>query len=366
MASPFPARSEGLSITICPPPGSCIPLACVFISPWLKMEAPPLWPRLLPLLLFSGLCFHVWAAKAPSAVEPDVKETMRVNVRALKRNEQVYEQVVLNLTFVRGDTYINDFQVKRGVTRMTFTTLISNEDSHDSKAQEHEGIVGIRILVHEWPLASGSDSTLIIVEEEVTEIEGYEAEQVETVVLEILVNKELRVERHSRYMVSLNESMLHSLPRDGDVLITQSNPSGKDAQGPLQTTSQYLSGLVETTVDEEPSPGKLPETPLRAEPTDSYKVMCKWVDDLRTRLSFFWLKVLPVLFNFMEVTTVGIAGAFLILQLLRACIPSCKHKGILYHGDITVLPIVAIPLLLEIPENMEDDCKEDMLQQDKQ
>lgn len=46
-----------------------------------------------------------------------------------------------------------------------------------------------------------------------------------------------------------------------------------DIQDPLQTTSQYLIRQVETTVDEETLPGKLPETPLRTEPPSSYKVI---------------------------------------------------------------------------------------------
>lgn len=40
----------------------------------------------------------------------------------------------------------------------------------------------------------------------------------------------------------------------------------------MQTTSQYLIRNVETTVNEDALPGKLPETPLRAEPPSSYKV----------------------------------------------------------------------------------------------
>lgn len=53
---------------------------------------------------------------------------------------------------------------------------------------------------------------------------------------------------------------------------TTSSFSSLDIQDPLQTTSQYLIWQVETTVDEETLPGKLPETPLRIEPPSSYKV----------------------------------------------------------------------------------------------
>lgn len=58
---------------------------------------------------------------------------------------------------------------------------------------------------------------------------------------------------------------------------TTSSFSSSDTQDPLQTTSQYLIQQVETTVDEETLPGKLPETPLRIEPPSSYKVVLLFV-----------------------------------------------------------------------------------------
>lgn len=38
--------------------------------------------------------------------------------------------------------------------------------------QQRLGTVRVRIMVHEWPLASTSDLQLIVVQEEVTEIDG--------------------------------------------------------------------------------------------------------------------------------------------------------------------------------------------------
>lgn len=49
-------------------------------------------------------------------------------------------------------------------------------------------------------------------------------------------------------------------------------PSSVGSVSSLQTTSHYLIGNVETTVEGNALPGKLPETPLRAEPPSSYKV----------------------------------------------------------------------------------------------
>lgn len=38
--------------------------------------------------------------------------------------------------------------------------------------QQRLGTVSVRIMVHEWPLASSSDLQLIVIQEEVTEIDG--------------------------------------------------------------------------------------------------------------------------------------------------------------------------------------------------
>ncbi|XP_069091379.1 glycoprotein integral membrane protein 1 isoform X2 [Pleurodeles waltl] len=314
-----------------------------------------------PLLLLLCMAFSACATTAPPLPDTDLKELIEINVTLPTQSEPAQVQVTLIFRLSQGQTYINDLPVKSGVTRLLFDTLISSIDSNNSGGERHWGSVSIRILVNEWPLASSSGSTLIVVEEELTKIDGNEVEQEGTVVLEILANEDLIVQRHSRYVVPLNESMLHSMPRENDVLFTVPNHSGKDVLGPLQTTSQYLSRLVETTVDEEPSPGELPETPLRAEPPDSYKVLCKWVDDFRHKLSVFWLAVLPVMFKFMQVVAVGSIVASIILHLLQLCIPSFEHKGLLLLDDIHVLPIVAVPLLLEIPEKKVEGWKEHSL-----
>lgn len=38
--------------------------------------------------------------------------------------------------------------------------------------QQRLGTVSVRIMVHEWPLASSSDLQLVVIQEEVTEIDG--------------------------------------------------------------------------------------------------------------------------------------------------------------------------------------------------
>ncbi|XP_031467965.1 glycoprotein integral membrane protein 1 [Phasianus colchicus] len=286
-----------------------------------------------------------------SAALPLGQETIRVNVMMLKSNGEFHKgQVVFNITYVNGQVYLNDFPMRSGVAHITCQTVILENGSLDDMVEQQRlGTVSVRIMVHEWPLASSSDLQLIVIQEEVTEIDGRQVQQEEVTEIDILV-KDLRVLRHSNYTVPLKESMLYSIPRDNDVLFTLPNLSGKDIQDPLQTTSQYLIWQVETTVDEETLPGKLPETPLRIETPSSYKVMCQWVEDLRKWLCRFWFKSLPIFFNLMEVIVVGVIGAALILKVLKVIFPSCEPKSILLLDQMSFVPVITISLPSDVPD----------------
>ncbi|XP_061480080.1 glycoprotein integral membrane protein 1 [Rhineura floridana] len=278
------------------------------------------------------------------------QESIKIKVTMLENNGDVQEgQVVLNITYVNSQVYVNDFPLKSGVARIKCQTLIlENRNSDTLQDEKRFGIVSVRIMVHEWPMASSSNLHLIVVQEEVTEIDGKQVHQDEVTEIDILV-KDSRVLRHSNYTVPLKESMLYSIPRDNDILFTLPNIAGKDIESPLQTTSHYLLRQVETTVDEETMPGKLPETPLRTEPPSSYKVMCQWVEDLRKELCRFWLQSFPVFFSFMEVIVVGVIGAALIIKVLKVFCPSCEPRGVL-QLDVNIIPVVAISLLPDIQE----------------
>ncbi|KFO88200.1 Glycoprotein integral membrane protein 1, partial [Buceros rhinoceros silvestris] len=276
------------------------------------------------------------------------QEMIRVNVTMLKTSGEFQKgQVIFNITYLNGQVYLNDFPMKSGVAHITCQTVILENRNFDNLPdQQHLGTVSVRIMVHKWPLASSSDLQLVVIQEEVTEIDGKQEEVTE---IDILV-RDLRVLRHSNYSVPLKESMLYSIPRDNDVLFTLPSLSGKDIQDPLQTTSQYLIRQVETTVDEETLPGKLPETPLRTEPPSSYKVMCQWVEDLRKGLCRFWFKSLPIFFSLMEVIVVGVVGAALILKVLKLIFPSCENKGILLLDQVSFVPVITISLPSDLPD----------------
>ncbi|NWX97624.1 GINM1 protein, partial [Nothoprocta ornata] len=285
------------------------------------------------------------------------QETIRVNVLMLKTGGEFSKgQVVFNITYVNGQVYLNDFPMKSGVTHITCHTMICEYSSDAEKPLQGQrlGMVGARIMVHEWPLASSSDLKLVVIQEEVTEIDRKQVQQEEVTEINILV-KDTRVLRHSSYTVPLKESMLYSMPRASDAVFTFPNPAGKDIQDPLQTTSQYLIPQAETTADEETLPGKLPETPLRMEPPSSYKVvMCQWVEDFRKGLCRFWFRSFPLFFNLMEVIVVGVVGATLILKVLKVIFPSCEHKGILLLPQDSFVPVIAISLPAEAPDRKDN------------
>lgn len=236
---------------------------------------------------------------------------------------------------------------------------MKGENLGNLEEKEYFGIVGVRILVHEWPMTSGSSLQLIVIQEEVVEIDGKQVQQKDVTELDILV-KNQGILRHSNYTLPLEESMLYSISRDNDILFTLPNLSKKESvsSSSLQTTSQYLIRNVETTVDEDALPGKLPETPLRAEPPSSYKVMCQWMEKFRKDLCRFWSSIFPVCFMFLKVVVVGITGAAVIITILKVLVPVSQYKGILQLDKVNVFPVTAINLYPEGPEktaeNLED------------
>uniref|UniRef100_A0A8C5NWY5 Glycoprotein integral membrane 1 n=1 Tax=Jaculus jaculus TaxID=51337 RepID=A0A8C5NWY5_JACJA len=254
--------------------------------------------------------------------------------------------------------------------RVNVTTL--KDDGQVSKEQKNEnpenmeekgyfGLVRVRILVHEWPMTTGSSLQLIVVQEEVVEVDGQQALQKDVTEIDILV-KDQRILRHSNYTLPLEESMLYSISRDNDMVFTLPNLSKKvESTGSLQTTSQYLTRNVETTVDENALPGKLPETPLRAEPPSSYKVMCQWMDTLRKALCQFWSSVCPVFFMFLHVMAVGILGAAGVITILKLIFPVPQYKGLLQVDKVNIMPVTAVSLypdgLEKTAENFEDKIR---------
>ncbi|XP_062953796.1 glycoprotein integral membrane protein 1 isoform X2 [Cynocephalus volans] len=315
----------------------------------------------LRLLLLVALPATGWLTGAPEPLPPSraSQDGIRINVTTLKNDGEVSkEQVVLNITYENGQVYVNDFPVNSGVTRISCQTLIEkNENLENLEEKEYFGIVSVRILVHEWPMTSGSSLQLIVIQEEVVEIDGKQAQQKDVIEIDMLV-KNQGILRHSHYALPLEESMLYSISRENDILFTLPNLSKKESISSLQTTSQYLIRNVETTVDEDALPGKLPETPLRAEPPSSYKVMCQWMEKFRKDLCRFWSSVFPVFFMCLNVMVVGIIGAGVVITILKVLFPVSEYKGIIQLDQVSVIPVTAINLYPDGPEktakNLED------------
>ncbi|KAM5283464.1 glycoprotein integral membrane protein 1 [Hipposideros larvatus] len=319
------------------------------------MEGAPVAPLALRLLLLAALPAAGWLKAGtfdPLPPPRTPKDSIRINVTTLNDDGEVTkEQVVLNITYESGQVYVNDFPVNSGVTRLSCQTLIvKNGNLENLEEKEYFGIVSVRILVHEWPMTSGSSSQLIVIQEEVVEIDGKQVQQKDVTEIDILV-KNQGILRHSKYTLPLEESMLYSISRDDDILFTLPNlPKKGESVSSLQTTSQYLVRNVETTVDEDALPGKLPETPLRAEPPSSYKVMCQWMEMLRKDLCRFWSRVFPVFFMFLKVMLVGITGAAVVITVLKVLFPVREYKGILQLDKVNVIPVTAINLYPDGPE----------------
>nr|XP_051692795.1 glycoprotein integral membrane protein 1 isoform X2 [Oryctolagus cuniculus] len=235
---------------------------------------------------------------------------------------------------------------------------VKNESLESLKQKECFGVVSVRIVVHEWPMTSGSGLQLLVIQAEVVELDGKQAQPKDVTEVAILVKNQQTL-RRSSYTRPLEASVLHSLSRGGDALFTLPSLSKKvESAASLQTTSQYLIRNVETTVDGDALPGKLPETPLRAEPPSSYKVMCQWMEKFRKDLCGFWGSVFPLFFMFLNVVVVGIMGAAVVITILKVLFPWFDYKGILQLDQVNVIPMTAVNLypdgLEKKVENLED------------
>ncbi|XP_023044191.1 glycoprotein integral membrane protein 1 isoform X2 [Piliocolobus tephrosceles] len=302
------------------------------------MEGAPPGPLALRLLLFVALPAAGWlttGAPEPPPLSGAPQDGIRINVTTLKDDGDISkQQVVLNITYESGQVYVNDLPINSGVTRISCQTLIgmpcwfliANLCKRIGKMGRARWFTPIIPALWEAKVQ----------QKDVTEID-------------ILV-KNRGILRHSNYTLPLEESMLYSISRDSDILFTLPNLSKKESVSSLQTTSQYLIRNVETTVDDDVLPGKLPETPLRAEPPSSYKVMCQWMEKFRKDLCRFWSSVFPVFFQFLNIMVVGITGAAVLITILKVLFPVSEYKGILQLDKVDVIPVTAINLYPDGPE----------------
>ncbi|CAI9592955.1 unnamed protein product, partial [Staurois parvus] len=275
-------------------------------------------------------------------------ELIKVNVTTPYVN--LIEQVAFNISYDRGQIHLNGFPLSKGVSRIS--CKMDKMDyglPYEQLNMVHEALVSMRLLILHWPMNSSTGETKIIVQQEVVEIDGNQVYQNVTAEIKLVVGRDMEVLQHMVLNILLKDTWLYSIPRTSDVLFTFPNIPQAGDRVPQETTREY-NVRQNTTMDEDPFPGKLPETPLQAViPASSYKVMCQFADDLREKLCLIWNGLYPVLINFIEVFIVGVIAAALVLQLLKLVYPSKEHKGILQPCDIKD-SAVYVPLILSPEE----------------
>ncbi|CAH2250805.1 Hypothetical predicted protein [Pelobates cultripes] len=273
---------------------------------------------------------------------PSVQETVRLDVTILKENKNLSGQIKVNIGYSKGQVQVNGFPVNKGVTRITSGMEIWSFDYLGSQI----GSVSIRVLVQEWPMNSTSEETRIIIQQEVISFDGNLVQQNKTTEVELLVNEKLGLVTYSSSTIPIEETLLYSLPPSNDVLFTFPNIAETGDSAPQQTTREY-NIRQNTTLDEEPYLGKLPETPIRGEmPASSYKLMCQFFEQLRRNLCFTWTQCYPVLIEFLKVVVVGVIEAAIVLEVLKIICPSAEQKGILSFVDIKDSPLL-VPLIVQ-------------------
>ncbi|XP_018421150.1 PREDICTED: glycoprotein integral membrane protein 1 isoform X2 [Nanorana parkeri] len=279
-----------------------------------------------------------------------LQELIRVNVSTQHDNKTIIEQVAFNISYERGQMHLNGFPLSKGVSRISCKMYTMEYGSPDEQSSVvREALVSMRLLISHWPTNSSTGETKIIVQQQVVEIDGNQVYQNVTTEMELVVSTTMEVLQHMMSAVILNDTWLHSIPRTSDVLFTFPNIPQAGDSVPQETTREY-NVRQNTTIDEDPFPGKLPETPLQAViPSSSYKVMCQFADDLRDKLCLIWNGLYPVLLNLMEVFFVGVITAAFVLELLKLVYPSRENRGILQPSDIKDSALL-VPLMLSHEE----------------
>ncbi|KPP79789.1 glycoprotein integral membrane protein 1-like, partial [Scleropages formosus] len=314
-----------------------------------------------------------------------MEENININLTALgdSGQETIRLQIKFNISVIGGQIFVNDIPVKlSGVTRLSCQAWLLE---HSNGSRPGLAVTAVtRVLVRQWPLESDPKVELLVFNEEVIEVDGKKVQQTDMYEVNILMNQNFQKLRRTTYSYPLLESMLFSIPRERDVVVTDPNsPKKGEDQGIVHTTSHYPLKQAETTQEETAAPGKLPETPLRMDPStwyeedttaeeetlpdkllpetplrsesmSSYNAVCRWVEQLRDRLKRFWSESLPVFFLVMWVVVVGVTGSAVIIKILDVIFPTCDSKGILLLNPVTLLPEEDKQCLLE---NMEEETQ---------
>lgn len=286
-------------------------------------------------------------------------------------------QINLNISVNDERVLVNDIPVElSGVTRLNCQALLLDSFNGSSELESGELVSTVtRVMVNQNHLYSDSEAVVALqVFSEVIELEGKEVQQPDMCEVKLLMSPDFQKIAQFTNIYPIGHSELSKAPRENDVVVTDL-PSHK--KGEEHTTSQYWLEQSETTEEKVAEPGKLPETPLRMDPSLlqenqylerpedigtqgssdeflSYSSMCRWLEDTRERLRLFCSESLPLFFLVMWVVVIGVVGSAVIVKILDMFFPACEHKKNLNINPITLMPEDEKQVLLENAEIEED------------
>ncbi|XP_057679465.1 glycoprotein integral membrane protein 1 [Corythoichthys intestinalis] len=300
------------------------------------------------------------------------KENLLINVtaRVLEDNQESNLQIHFNFSVVgRNNILLNDVPVAySGVTRVNCQALLLNSTNGSSVFEGGDLVSTVtRVMVTDSRLHDDYEEVVTLyVFSEVIELEGKQVQQPDMSGVKILLIDDFVKQSEYTNIYPMTHSEIVKVSQENNVVFT--DPTNyKREQMMLQTTSQYPLKNLETTQEEIAPAGKLPETPLRMDPdllTDilykpnaveaksqedmipikstpkeflSYSAMCRWAEDFRERLRYFFSESIPTFFLIMCVVVVGVVGSGLIVKMLEFVFPFFEHKPVCQLTSVTLL-----------------------------
>ncbi|MCI4395771.1 hypothetical protein PGIGA_G00195730 [Pangasianodon gigas] len=293
-----------------------------------------------------------------------------INVTAVSENDELtYNvQISLNVTLVDNKTTVNGVPLKPSeVMRMPCQALLL-DDSNVSLSDGAGTLISsvLRLMLDHSYLQSeaGDEVLLLTLGQEMIQLGEEKVWQPDVWEVKMLLNQTSEEVIQEQNIYPARSSKIVAMPRENDIIMTDEYIAKTVEDQVLHTTSHYPLRQAETTQEETAAPGKLPETPLRMEPSalyedapeekvnpddllpdvplrqspSSYNVVCRWVEELRDRLKRFCYESLPLFFLIMWVVVVGVVGSAVIIKILDLLFPTCEHKGFFHLNPETLMP----------------------------
>ncbi|XP_066533193.1 glycoprotein integral membrane protein 1 isoform X2 [Hoplias malabaricus] len=291
------------------------------------------------------------------------------NVTAVSENKESSYNVQINLSVAMMDnqTMVNGVQLKPSeVTRMTCQALLydSNATFSDEDGELVDSVLRLMLDQSFMQSEAGEEVLLLTLGQEMIQLGEEKVWQPDVWEMKMLLNQNSEEVTKVHDIFPMSKSKISAMPRENDIILSDESISKTAEDLVLHTTSHYPLKQAETTQEEIAAPGKLPETPLRMDPStlyesaqeetvnpddllpevplrqspSSYNVVCRWVEELRDRLRRFCSESLPLFFLIMWVVVVGVVGSAVIIKILDLLFPTCEHKGFFHLNPETLMP----------------------------